>query len=125
MAVYLKSENENLVAQLYDCTYSDSTTTPYINSEIFLGIALNNSYEGELVYVCTTGITTVKINATEDIIYGDYGILQCSLKKGYLTTCSKSEFSNEIPIAGYFLETNNAYTHPLDKMILFYVKNNF
>jgi len=114
LAVCLKNEGDNLLAQLYD-----STVDNLISNDIFLGIALNNASVGESVYVCTRGITSIKIGSVSQITYGDYGMLCYADNKGYIFPNS---ITSDAPIAGYFLETKETQ---INDMMLFNVKSNF
>ena len=84
-----------------------------------MGIALNNASVGESVYVCTRGITSIKIGSVSQITYGDYGMLCYADNKGYIFPNS---ITSDAPIAGYFLETKETQ---INDMMLFNVKSNF
>ena len=95
----------------------------------FLGIALNDADSEttlNTVYVCTNGITTIKIgNTVSNIKCGSYGVLSFTSENGEIISLG-TEFSigANTPVAGYFLEDITTQVIK-DSNILFYVKGNF
>ena len=126
--LFTDTDNTTLKAQRYDTTgisaEADSQT-----GLAFLGIALNDASDGGKVYVCTKGITTVKLgNDVTSLAYGSYGILKYSAVAGAISGLLSTTDDNAsniilagIPVAGYFLEN---YSSGLSqgKYVLFYVK---
>ena len=93
----------------------------------FLGIALNDTTNiGDTVYVCQSGITTIKLgNTINQINCGSYGVLAFSSSNGEVIALGNNFLiSFNTPVAGYFLEdittevTKGTY-------VLFYVQSNF
>ena len=53
--------NETVVTLEIELYNSVTAVSESIQGSAFLGIALNDAYDGNVCYVCTQGITTVKL----------------------------------------------------------------
>lgn len=113
---------KTLEIELYDST---NILSEEQQGAAFLGVALNDSNDGENCYVCTQGITTIKIgNSLGRLNCGSYGILALSSESGYIIGLGPNQsVSNNIPVAGYFVEDVDSIT--INNLVLFYVKGNF
>ena len=126
--LFTDTDNTTLKAQKYDTT-GTSAETDSVTGLAFLGIALNDATNGGKVYICTKGITTIKLgNTVTSLAYGSYGILKYSAVAGAVSGLLSTTDDNlnniilaGIPVAGYFLEN---YSSGLSqgKYVLFYVK---
>ena len=112
----------------------DSRTSPNEVSKgsAFLGIALNDSGDMGNCFVCTKGITTIKIgNSLNTINCGSYGTLVFSTLKGYVVGVSAGNpITDNTAIAGYFLEDlphgATGWTDDVEgDIILFNVQGNY
>lgn len=126
--LFTDTDNTTLKAQKYDTTGTSSEADSAAGLA-FLGIALNDASDGGKVYICTKGITTIKLgNTVTSLAYGSYGILKYSAVAGAISGLLSTTDDNlnniilaGIPVAGYFLEN---YSSGLSqgKYVLFYVK---
>ena len=91
----------------------------------FLGVALNDATDGNVCYVCTQGITTVKLgNSLLEIKCGSYGMLAFANQDGYIQGLSPTDsITANVPVAGYFIE--DGANLGINDLLLFYVQGNF
>jgi hypothetical protein len=106
----------------------DSRTSPNERNigAAFLGIALNDTTTGNSCFVCTKGITTVKIGKSlgTGVKCGSYGTLVFSTLKGYIIGLGETDvISSDVAIAGYFLEDLSSVA--FDQLVLFQVQGNY
>ena len=135
MAVRLVNNNRNITVNNVITTIKtleielyDSRTSPSESSTgaAFLGISLNDAINGSSCFVCTSGITTVKIGKTlsTGIKCGSYGTLVFSSFKGYVIPLGLNDvILPDVAIAGYFLEELSSVV--LNQLVLFNVQGNY
>ena len=117
------TEIKTLEVELYDSTTSPNERT---KGTAFLGIALNDATAGTSCFICTRGITTVKIGKTlsTGVNCGSYGTLVFSTSKGYVIALGTTDLiSADVAIAGYFLEDLTSIQK--DDLVLFHVQGNY
>ena len=122
-----------LEIELYDSRTSPSEVS---KGSAFLGIALNDAIDGGNCFVCTKGITTIKIgNSLNTVNCGSYGTLVFSTLKGYVVGLPYGNIiTDNTAIAGYFLEdlpdgatgwTDDVNSSGQGDIILFNVQGNY
>ena len=119
---FVVNNNSELCVETYNTVLSEGST-----GASFLGVALNQTTNsGETVYVCTNGITTIKLGGDSniDIKCGSYGVLAFSSSNGEIISLGDSfDISNNIAVAGYFLENKDNVS--VGSNILFNVQSNY
>ena len=111
-----------LEVELYD---SSLPSFRHSQGAAFLGVALNDCSDGETCYICTQGITTIKIgNSVSSINCGSFGMLIFSDETGYIIGLEEGDsIKSENPVAGYFIEDSTNLVK--DDLVLFYVQGNY
>ena len=124
-AVRIINKTVNSINSLLIETYDTVNLQENNEKAAFLGIALKDSLEGEICYVCTKGITSIIINNSLDNLYcGSYGALSLSNEKGQIVGLSSDDsINNDVAVAGYFMETLNDVA--AGSLVLFYVNGTF
>lgn len=119
---FVVNDNNELCVETYISVLSEGST-----GASFLGIALNQTTNsGDSVYICTNGITTIKLGGDSNINIkcGSYGVLAFSSSNGEIISLGESfDISNNIAVAGYFLE--NKENVIIGSNILFNVQSNY
>ena len=121
-----RTENGTSFQTLEIELYNSSTgINESVQGAAFLGISLNDAEDGNVCYVCTQGITTVKIgNSLTQLKCGSYGMLAFANQNGYVLGLEPGDsISSDVPVAGYFLEDLSNIT--MNNLILFNVQGNF
>ena len=124
-AVRIINKTVNSINSLLIETYDTVNLPENTEKAAFLGIALKDSLEGEICYVCTKGITSIIINNSLDNLYcGSYGALSLSNERGQIVGLSNNDsIKNDLAVAGYFMETLTDVG--AGSLVLFYVNGTF